>query len=86
MYRIAYSREASKALNRLPRNTADLIRSKVQALAVDPFAPNNNVTALKGEPGYRLRVGMWRIVYVVDGEALIVVVVRIRPRESAYNG
>ena len=66
MFRIEYSRDALKALLRMPSNTARLIRTKVEQLAADPFAPNNNVKRLKGMDAFRLRVGDWRVVYEID--------------------
>jgi hypothetical protein len=57
VYRIEIEAEADKALRRLPRNTANLIRSKLLALAADPFARNPNVKKLRGREGYRLRAG-----------------------------
>jgi mRNA interferase RelE/StbE len=85
MFRIEYSRDAQKTLARLPRNLATLIRRKIEGLAADPFASNNNVKRLKGVDGYRLRVGDWRVVYLVDADVLIIIVVRIGPRGSVYE-
>lgn len=52
MYRVEYSRLAARTLKRLPADTAALIRSKIDALASDPNAPNNNVKSLAGRPGF----------------------------------
>ena len=38
----------------------------VSSLAADPTANNNNVMPLHGVPGFRLRVGDWRVLYEVD--------------------
>jgi mRNA interferase RelE/StbE len=85
MYSIEISRVAAKALRVMPRNVAVLIRSKIDMLAADPFAPNNNVKMLKGSNDYRLRVGDWRIVYSLENDALIIKVVRIAPRGGVYD-
>ena len=69
----------------MPRNTAQLIRQKLELLALDPFAPNPNVTRLQGRPGYRLRVGDWRIIYDVEDGRLIILVLRIAPRGGVYR-
>jgi mRNA interferase RelE/StbE len=69
----------------MPANTARLIRSKLDALAVDPAAPNNNVKRLKGSAHYRLRVGDWRVIYALRDDALIIAVVRIAPRGGVYD-
>lgn len=85
MYSIEYSKAARKALKSMPGNTARLILEKVEALAVDPLATNNNVKKLTNHPGYRLRVGNWRIVYLLHEQALLIAVVRIAPRGDAYQ-
>jgi mRNA interferase RelE/StbE len=85
MFSIAYSKAARKALKTMPRNTAALIMEKIEALAADPFAPNNNVRRLTNHPGYRLRVGDWRVVYLVHEQALLIAVVRIAPRGEVYQ-
>jgi mRNA interferase RelE/StbE len=83
--RIEYSRDALKALLRMPSNTARLIRTKVEQLAADPFAPNNNVKRLKGMDAFRLRVGDWRVVYEIDRRTIVIFVIRIGPRSSVYE-
>lgn len=85
MYGILFSRDAIKVLRRMPRNTARLIRSKIDHLAQDPYAPNNNVKKLVGRPGYRLRVGDWRGIYDFDNALRILSVERIAPRGGAYE-
>lgn len=69
----------------MPRNTARIVMEKIEALAADPMAPNNNVKKLTNHPGYRLRVGDWRVVYTIHEQALLVAVVRIAPRGDVYQ-
>lgn len=85
MFTIEYSKTARKTLKGMPSNTARLILEKVEALATNPLAPNNNVKKLSNHPGYRLRVGDWRIVYLLHEQALLIAVVRIAPRGDAYQ-
>jgi mRNA interferase RelE/StbE len=85
VYRIEIEAEADKALRRLPRNTANRIRSKLLALAADPFARNPNVKKLKGREGYRLRIGSWRALYTIDSTNEIISVLVIKPRGGAYD-
>ena len=85
MYGILFSRDAIKVLRRMPQNMARLIRSKIDRLAQDPYAPNNNVKKLVGRPGYRLRVGDWRVIYDLDHGLRILAVERIAPRGGAYE-
>ena len=83
MYSISYSRGALKALRRMPTNTAKLIRAKLRALAADPAAMRN-VKKLTGSPGYRLRVGDWRVIYKIDPSD-VVLVVKIGHRREIYD-
>ena len=85
MYQIEFEAEAVKTLRRLPRNVARVIRAKIDQLAEDPHAPNNNVKRLRGDAAYRLRVGDWRVLYQLEDTRLIISVIKIRPRGSAYD-
>ena len=85
MYGVLFSRDAIKTLRRIPANTARLIRSKIDRLALDPMAPNNNVKALQGRPGYRLRVGDWRVIYELDHGARTLSVLMVGPRGGVYE-
>jgi mRNA interferase RelE/StbE len=85
MYQICYQPSAIKALLKMPRNTAQTIRAKIEQLAGDPHASNNNVKKLAGSSGYRLRVGDWRVLYELEDDRLVIVVVKIKPRGEAYR-
>lgn len=85
MYSIDYSKAARKAMKSMPRNIASLVMAKIEALAIDPYSPNNNVRKLTKHPGYRLRVGDWRVVYLIHEQALVITVVRIAPRGEVYQ-
>lgn len=53
----------------MPANTAHRIMAKIAQHADDPGSLANNVMALKGREGIRLRVGDWRVI-MHDGEVL----------------
>ena len=86
MAQIRYTAAALKALARMPRNVVDRIRAKITELAADP-ATARNVKKLRGRDGYRLRVVDWRIVYKLDQETgvLVVIVIDIGPRGGIYG-
>lgn len=85
MYQIDYTRDAVKALRLMPRNVSLQIRGKIEQLAADPFAANNNVRKLVGREAYRLRVGDWRVIYEIDGGRLVILVLTVAPRGGAYQ-
>ena len=85
MYKIAFTTQAAKALLKMPRNTAQLIREKLNQVAVDPFASIPNAKKLQGRPGYRLRVGDWRVIYEINQNEVVIIVIKIAPRGEVYR-
>lgn len=85
MYAIEFAKQAAQDLKAMPRNRSATIMAKLNALAADPYAANNNVKKLQGRDGYRLRVGDWRVVYEIEDGRLIVLVLAVKPRGGAYK-
>lgn len=85
MHSVEYSREAAKVLAKMPRDLRALMLSKIEDLARDPFAPNNNVRRLTGRPEFRLRVQDWRVIYRVLDDRVVLLVVKIGPRGQVYE-
>ncbi|WP_244222581.1 type II toxin-antitoxin system RelE family toxin [Cupriavidus lacunae] len=85
VHAIEFSRQAAQALKAMPRNVATIIRTKLDALAADPYAPNPNARKLAGRDGYRLRVGDWRVLYQIEHGRLVIMVLAIKPRGGAYQ-
>ena len=85
MHHVEYLTEAIKSLRKMPAHQAQIIRKKILRLAQDPYAKHNNASKLQGRDGYRLRVGDWRVFYTIEDDRLVVLVVDIKPRGSAYQ-
>jgi mRNA interferase RelE/StbE len=85
MFEIVYEDAAAKVLGRMPRNTADLIRRKINILAEDPFGRTLSVKKLKGREGYRLRVGDWRVLYTIERQLVTIRIVSVGPRGGIYQ-
>ncbi|RJX25421.1 MAG: type II toxin-antitoxin system RelE/ParE family toxin [Desulfurivibrio sp.] len=84
MYKITFSKNADKVLRRMPRNIALPIGKKIKELAGNPHSMRN-VKKLTNHPGYRLRVGDWRIVYSVNDNELLIHVINVKIRGEAYK-
>jgi mRNA interferase RelE/StbE len=85
MHSIEFTKQAVQALKAMPHNVAMTIRAKIDALAADPYAPNPNAKKLAGLDGYRLRVGDWRVLYEIEDDRIVIVVLAIKPRGGAYK-
>jgi mRNA interferase RelE/StbE len=68
----------------LPRDLLARIRTAIRGLAVNPRPIGYK--KLEGYADlYRIRVGDWRIVYTIEDDQLIVLVVEISPRGAVYR-
>jgi mRNA interferase RelE/StbE len=84
VYKITYTTQAAKSLLKMPRNTASLIREKLAQIANDPFASIPNAKKLQDKPGYRLRIGDWRVIYEINKDEVMIIVMKIAPRGEVY--
>ena len=80
---VTYTRAALKVLRKMPADVAERIIGKIEQYAADPASQANNVTALKGREGVRLRIGDWRVIMNDDG--VVLAVLDIGPRGSIYG-
>ena len=82
-YFIRIKGSAAKELKRIERPVRVRIVEAIDGLAENPLRG----TALKGElKGLRrIRVGEYRIVYEIQDQALVVLVVRVRHRRDVYR-
>jgi mRNA interferase RelE/StbE len=80
---VRYQRRAQRAMLKYAAD-APRITAKVLAYAANPQSQANNIKRLKGARAtYRLRVGDYRVIFVEDGD--LIVVTDIGPRGSIYD-
>ncbi len=84
MYNIVATRSFDKSLAKLPANWQRRIIGKIKEVAANPYAPNNNLTKLQGRSGYRLRVGDWRVIYELDDDRLVMLILEVGMRGGIY--
>lgn len=84
MYLITFSKQADKALRKMPSNIAQNIVKKIKKLSINPDIMKN-VKKLTDHPGFRLRSGDWRIIYVINKNEKLIQIVKIKTRGDAYK-
>ena len=82
-YRIAMTASAEKQLARLPKADRVLVARKIMELAAVPRP--RGCRQLRGqEDVYRVRVGVYRVIYSIEGRRIVVVVLKIGHRKDVY--
>jgi len=84
-YELTYTKRAKKGMLSLPLHVARLIRDKLRLLEEDPYAPIHNATKLQGRSGYRLRIGDWWVIYEIDNDRLVILVLDVGQRGGIYQ-
>jgi mRNA interferase RelE/StbE len=83
-YEIRFRRSALRELADLQQPIRRRVTRAIDALARDPRPPG--VTLMSGpERIWRIRVGEYRILYRLDDDRLVVIVLRVRHRKDAYR-
>jgi mRNA interferase RelE/StbE len=83
MYQIVIRRRAVKDLANLPSNYPNLVGQHINDLARKPRP--QDAKKLKGNLGYALRVGVYRVLYDIDDINHQVTIYRIKHRRNAYQ-
>jgi mRNA interferase RelE/StbE len=83
-YRIEFTRSSAKQLQSLPAKARERIQTKLLILADNPRSFDTIKLENQGDL-YRVRVGNYRIIYQIQDDELIVLVVKIAHRREAYR-
>ena len=84
-YEVRWKNSAERELRNLdPRHLPRIIKA-VEALGDNPF-PSPHRKLRGSEQNYRIRVGVYRVVYQVDPQGKIVTIYHVRHRSKAYRG
>ena len=82
-YTVRLKTRAERGLDRLPFTIARRIWRKLLALEKDPRP--RGTSKLEGTDGYRIRVGDYRVVYIVDDREHAVDIIRVAHRREVYR-
>ena len=84
-YEIALSAAAQKNLDRLQNKIRTRIADALEDLRDEP-RPRSSRKLAGSERLWRIRVGNYRVIYTIEGDELIILVVRVAHRKDAYRG
>ena len=82
-YKIEIRPKVEKELKRLPKHVLKAVRRTIDALADDPRPSGAKRLSIREE--WKIRVGDYRILYLIEDEQLIVVVVKVGHRRDVYR-
>jgi len=83
-WQVLIDKQPERIFRRLPRPLLQRIREKIWELSRDP-SPRGCMKLRGYDNLYRVRVGDWRISYAIEDDRLIVLVLEVAPRGSAYH-
>lgn len=82
-YRLVFKKSVSNDLRPIPRKNVARILRRMKALQEDPRPIGSE--KLSGQERYRIRQGVYRIIYEVADELLVVTVVKVGHRKQVYK-
>ena len=83
-FRIKLTKSAAKALKAIPKKSQKRIVKKIESLAEG--SPEPSKTKMKGDnPFHRVRVGEYRIIYEIQNEILLILILKIGHRKEVYR-
>lgn len=80
---LVLTKTAAKHLRKLPAFFRNKIETKIEALKQNPFPLG--IKKLTGRPGYRFRIGDYRLMYDVNKKRKIITILRTQHRKDAYR-
>ncbi len=82
-YEVVFKRSVYRDLKPIPKADVKRILARIDALAEEPRGPGSE--KLSGQERYRVRQGVYRIVYEIVDVRLIVTVVMVAHRKQVYD-
>ncbi len=82
-YTVSILRRAQKELQQLPYEDYERVRDAIRTLAHDPRPAG--CLALTGRPGWRIRVGTYRVIYEINDAQHTITIFHIGHRRDVYR-
>jgi len=82
-YRLTFKKSVTKDFRSIPKDDVARILTRIKALADDPRPMGSE--KLSGQERFRVRQGVYRIVYEIFDDELVIVVVKVGHRREVYR-
>jgi mRNA interferase RelE/StbE len=82
-YQVQILRSAQKQLSKINYNEQDRIITALRNLAKDPRPQGSKKLSVR--PAWRIRIGSYRVIYEIQDDRLIVLVIAIGHRSHIYR-
>ena len=82
-YKIYIKPTAVKELQKIPKRDVSRIIKKIRSLSSNPRPPG--CEKLSADEKYRIRQGRYRILYSIEDDKLVVLVIKIGHRKEVYR-
>ncbi|MBS3116968.1 type II toxin-antitoxin system RelE/ParE family toxin [Candidatus Woesearchaeota archaeon] len=83
MYELLYSDTSLKQLQKLEKSVQQRMIRALERLRIRP--ESYDIKKLVGMPGFRFRIGDYRIIFDIDREKLHILILQIGHRKNIYN-
>lgn len=82
IYQLSFTDKAIKNLEKLDKSRQEIILSALERIRINP---HRYVRKMVGEPGYRLRVGDYRVLLEIHDDRLLIIVITVAHKRNAYD-
>lgn len=82
-YQLSIKKRASKVLANLPLGDYPKVRDAIRALAENPRP--SGCKKLAAREGWRIRVGVYRVIYIINDQSQKVVILDLGHRRDIYR-
>ncbi len=83
MYKVDILRRAMKDIAKLPGNYSQAVAAHIDALVNDPHP--YGAEKLTDQEAYKLRVGVYRVLYTIDDKTQTITIYRVKHRREVYR-
>lgn len=81
--KVILPRSVQKQLDTLEDSTVLRISKKLHELGKNPYGFDSQ--KLSGENGYRIRIGTYRVIYLIDKGSQTITIIKIAHRKEVYK-